>query len=233
MDETNTEPKQKVVPFAVRQRAIQDYLAGDDLVAVGCRYGVSKSTVHRWIHAAGFQTRSPAVVNPVAPRRRGGLPAKSQDAVRLYLSGVSSVEVGAAFGVTPPTVLAWVRRLGHTPRACGPVPTPPSAARLDAVAMCLSGSPARQVATATGVAPSTVLNWVRLAGVEVRPRGHAQVRRSPHPDAVRRAAVAAYRGGEAAKTIAARFGVSANTILNWVRTAGVPVRVRGRRPADS
>lgn len=219
----------KVVPSDLRHQAIQEYLAGEDLVTIGRRYGVSKSTVHRWVRDAGHPTRPPKVVNPVVPRRRGGIPAISRDAVALYLTGSSSVAVGAAFGVTPATVLAWVRRLGHSPRPCGPTPQPLSPWQMEAVDMYLAGSHAWQVADHIGVAPNTVLTWVRRAGGPVRSRGYGQVRRSPHPDAVRAAAVAAYRGGRTAAVLAADLGVSENTVLNWVRAARAPVRARGRR----
>jgi transposase-like protein len=219
----------KVVPVEIRARAIEEYVAGEDLVSVGRRHGVSKSTIHRWVRMAGHETRSPAIVNPIVPRRRG-IPPKSADAVRMYMAGASSTQVADAFGVTPPTVLSWVRRLGHVPRDVGPMRRPLSASQLIGVDMYQNGQPAWRVAAELGVATNTVLNWVRRAGHEVRPRGHGDYRRSPHDGVVARKAVAAYLGGSTASQVAASIGVSPNTVLNWVRRESRSVRPRGRSP---
>jgi transposase-like protein len=83
------------------------------------------------------------------------------------------------------------------------------------------------VAAKLGVAYETARQWLRSAGVELRPKGRPS-ERAPELDV--KMLVARYRKGESIAALAESVGVSPNTVRNRLLAAGVtPRRRRGWR----
>lgn len=94
-----------------------------------------------------------------------------------------------------------------------------------AVSMYIDGASVRSVADTHGVDRRTVLRWLRRSGIPTRERGRP--RQLAVPPAAELAA--RYQAATAAE-LAAHYGVSVQTVLRWLRGAGIAVRPRGARP---
>ena len=203
----------------VREEAVARYLEGASARSVGAAFGVSDVTVLRWVRQAGHGPRGPG-------RRSATRPGVREEAVARYLDAERAA-VGAAFGVSHQTVLRWVRQAGHESRPGNGSGPAWAAKRAGAVALYREGASARAVGAAFGVSHETVRRWVRQAGQQTRPGNGS----GPAWAAKRGDAVAMYREGGAARAVAAASGVSASSVLAWVRDAGHQPRGRGRRSA--
>ena len=190
-------------------------MAGDSLNTVARRFGVSLSTVHRWVHSAGHKTRSPGFLDRIGDETR-------RQAVAAYLGGATLREAGRRVGVRPATVSKWVKAAGHEVRS----PPPPefnvrdAETRRRAVEAYLAGESLAVVGERFDVHRSTVADWVRAAGHRIR---LAHNRREISSE-TRRQAVKTYLGGTSANEIGHRCGVDRKTVAAWVRAAGHEVR---------
>lgn len=81
------------------------------------------------------------------------------------------------------------------------------------------GDSSQQLARELAVSDSTLLARLDRSGVHVRPPGGTR-----HDAATKSAAAAMYVSGASARQVAARYGVSKNAVLGWLRAAGVEVR---------
>lgn len=165
--------------------------------------------------------------------REGGLRLPQQVAdeqaaeIREVCRSATRAEVSRRFGVPYGAV---VRAAKGMPLVSGKrAPTKlrhPQSVVDAAVAAYQAGESSEKIAKRIGVQALTVLNWVRRAGVDVRPSVPAR----KLPAEARAEAVAAYATGESTQSIANRYGVAARTIRDWAREAGVSIRPRGHPP---
>ena len=200
--------KRRSVDAASRHEAAARYLEGDSTAAVAAAFGVHAVTVLAWVRAEGHEPRTRT--------DQGASRATRRSAVAMYLEGDPSAAVAAAFGVTRPTVLAWLRAEGHEPRSRR---AGTAAQRAAAAARYQEGASARGVGAAFGVSAPTVLAWVRAEGHEPRSRRAGTA-------AQRAAAVARYQEGASARSVGPAFGVHAVTVLAWLRAEGHEPRSR-------
>lgn len=139
-----------------------------------------------------------------------------------YEARQSARVIAKRLGVSHDTVYRRLRLAGVTVRPVGFTSTPPETRAL-AVRMYADNTPSTKVASALGVARTSVIKWARAAGVEVRER----VERAPAtPPDVIADAVRRYAADESSVQVAQSLGVSRHTVLAWVRRAGGTVRPR-------
>jgi transposase len=106
-------------PAELRRRYVADGLSTGQLAR---RYGVSATTVARWLEDAGISRRPPG--------RRSRAPAR-EELCRLYQAeGLSTAQIGARYGVGQQTAYRWVRAAGIPLRPQGQ-PTRAGASPLD------------------------------------------------------------------------------------------------------
>ena len=160
---------------------------------------------------AGGEGRRPA--RPARKPAAAGPEARREAVVDAYLAGASAAEAAEAHGVSASSVLRWVSEAGHKPRGSG---SRGASGGVEAVAAYLAGATAKEVASTYGVRANTVLKWVREAGHTPRPGWVDRKGTEPSREAV----VDAYRAGASAAAAAEAHGVSAWTVLAWVRQAG-------------
>jgi transposase-like protein len=101
------------------------------------------------------------------------------------------------------------------------MPTKPTPRELKQVYRRLGSVTA--VAAELGVAYETARQWLRSAGIELRPKGRPSEHAS---DLDVKQLVARYRNGESVATLAESVGVSPNTVRNRLLVAGVTPRPR-------
>lgn len=155
---------------ATKADAVQRYQAGEGQREIADALGVSQSAVMQWLRRAGVKARKPGEMKAV----RLVPPEVSDEIVRRYLAGESFNQIGKALNLSPLTVRKRCQSAGVKPRTLsdatrlGRGTTPEQAA--EAVRRYLQGAPSGEIAASIGVHASTVLGWVRAAGVPVRNR---------------------------------------------------------------
>jgi transposase len=101
----------KVSPAQLRRRYAADGLSTRQLANL---YGVSASTVRRWLREAGIPRRPPGGQSR-APSR--------QELCRLYQAeGLTTAQLGERYGVSQQTAHRWLRTGGITARPRGRAP---------------------------------------------------------------------------------------------------------------
>jgi transposase len=120
------------------------------------RYGVSASTVTRWLKDAGISRRPPG--------RHSQAPAGEELRWLYQVEGLSTAQIGQCYGVSQQTAYRWVRAAGiplrpqvQPTRASGAGPGPLPAVRLGGLVLedrvGRSGLPGAALADATAAAP--------------------------------------------------------------------------------
>jgi transposase len=88
-------------PVELRRRYVADGLTPGQLAT---RYGVSASTVTRWLKDAGISRRPPG--------RRSHAPAGEELRWLYQVGGLSTAQIGQRYGVSQQTAYRWVRAAG-------------------------------------------------------------------------------------------------------------------------
>lgn len=83
-----------------------------------------------------------------------------------------------------------------------------------------------EIAQRLGVSGRTVRTWLRRLGVPLRPQPERRGRRLPPTEAELRRRYLA--DGLTIAQLAARYGVAATTVRQWLQNAGIPRRLPGR-----
>jgi transposase len=101
-----------VSPAQLRRRYAADGLTTRQLADL---YGVSPSTIRRWLRDAGIPRRPPGGQSQ-APSR--------QELCRLYQTeGLTTTQLGDRYGVSQQTAHRWLRAAGIAPRPRGHRPS--------------------------------------------------------------------------------------------------------------
>ena len=93
-------------PPETRDRALQLYRRGERLDTIEAATGATHQTICRWARQAGILGR--------AWRKRGYAQATRRQALQLYRSGATLLEIEAATGACRTTIRDWARRAGLT-----------------------------------------------------------------------------------------------------------------------
>ena len=137
---------------------------------VAARFGVCKTTVHRWTHEAGV-ARDHLTAGRMAHWEDRTDPEVRARALDLYRRGRSSTEVARQLSVSPSSVCKWAREAGI-------IRTPAEGLRLSwkkrgyseaihkkATALYRRGWSGRKVGEALGIPAVTIMSWGRTAGI--------------------------------------------------------------------
>ena len=141
-------------------------------------------------------------------------------AAELYASGLSQVEVAPRVGKTPQRVSGILKEMGIPIRSQRKVLDPAVKDRI--IELAKSDWIMHHIHRETGVSRGLIQRTLDEAGVVVK--------KAPPPSAERRRNIAAdYAAGMRTKDIVAKYQVSAQTVVNCARKAGLKIRPP-RRP---
>jgi DNA-binding transcriptional ArsR family regulator len=132
---------------------------------IGERVGVSGRTVRAWLRQLGIPLR------PRPERRRRRLPPTAAELRRRYVADrLTSGQLGARYGVSATTVRRWLKAAGIPRRVPGRHSRAP-----DREELCRLYQDQRlsttQIGLRYGVGQTTAHNWLRAAGIPLRPQG--------------------------------------------------------------
>lgn len=179
------------------------------------RLGVSPTTVSQWMRDAGVD------VMPAGGHRMR-TEAERAAALEAVASGERVSEAAERSGVAESTLRRWCEVDGRRMDPARSVRYGASG-RARAVEMAASGMEPRRIAEELGCHRTTVVAWLKAAGVEL-PRPKAGV---PAPVDVRSRGVELVVGGSSYAAAAAELGVSRSSVVKWCRDAGVRSEARG------
>jgi len=132
---------------------------------IGERVGVSGRTVRAWLQQLGIPLR------PRPERRRRHRPPTPTQLRRRYLAdGLSTGQLAARYGVSASTVRRWLQDAGIPRRLAGRRSQAPSRQELWRLYQA-EGLSTTQIGERYGVSQGTAHNWLRAAGVALRPQG--------------------------------------------------------------
>ena len=142
---------------------------------IGERVGVSGRTVRAWLQRLGIPLR------PQPERRRRHLPPTPAQLRRRYLAdGWSIGQLADRYGVSTSTVRRWLQDAGIPRRLAGRRSQAPSRQELWRLYQA-EGLSTTQIGERYGVSQSTARNWLRAAGVVLRPQGQPTRASTPRP----------------------------------------------------
>ena len=176
-------------PAAVRAKAVRLYRDGRTMDEVAARFGVCKTTVHRWTHEAGV-ARDHLTAGRMAHWEDRTDPKVRARALDRYRRGHSSTEVARQLSVSPSSVCKWAREAGilRSPaegkRLAAKKWSYPEAIRKKAIALYRRGWSGRKVGEALGIPAVTIMFWGRTAGIvhdRWPPRKHRGGRKESSP----------------------------------------------------
>jgi transposase len=140
---------------------------------IGERVGVSGRTVRTWLQQLGVPLR------PKHERRRRHLPPTPAQLRRRYLADDLSIgQLAAHYGVSASTVRRWLKNAGIPGRPPGGRSKAPSRQELYRLYQT-EGLSSTQIGERYRVRQSTAHNWLRAAGVPLRPQGQPTRASSP------------------------------------------------------
>lgn len=93
-----------------RRKALEAWSSGWTYEEIAETYGPSRRTLQLWAKEEGLEPRPPT-------RHDDPTVSERKDAVRLYLRGMPSRDVGEVYGVNKSTVCKWARRATGSRRA--------------------------------------------------------------------------------------------------------------------
>jgi transposase len=192
-----------------------------NLAQIAARCRVSKVTVHRWVTEARIPMRGPS--------KKGGLPAPSAARLRkMYVTDGRAIgDIATTAGVSARTARRWLVEAGIDIRPPSPQPghgglARPLAAQLHRwyVTQLMTTD---EIASRCGVAStSTIVRWLREAGVPLRPPGRSvQARglRTPTAEELRRLVWQEHRPY---REIALMYGCDPSAVAHWLNESGIP-----------
>lgn len=142
---------------------------------IGERFGVSGRTVRAWLRHFGIALR------PKPERRRRHLPPSPAELGRRYVDGGLSIgQLAARYGVSATTVRRWLQDAGVSRRRPGGRSQAPSREELCQLYQA-EGLSTTQIGERYGVSQGTAHNWLRAAGVPLRPPGQPTRARTGRP----------------------------------------------------
>jgi transposase-like protein len=146
-----------------------------------------------------------------------------RECVDLYLTGLSSRDIGKKHDISHSLVQRWVKSEGfelrsqkETVNRCDPH------TKTACINQYLLGKSAQSVANIYGVDAGSVLNWLKESNLQIRHRGIRKI-----SDEIKSISVERYLSGEHSTDLSEEIGVSSSTILRWVCDSGHKTRPRG------
>ena len=193
-----------------------------NLTEIGRKYGVNASTVRMHLIGKGVSLRS-------LSEARGGLSKEEEkEAIKRYLSGQNSVDIGKSLGRSYQTILATLRRNGIQTRTVGEAICVKNEMHLDVEDICRryqEGETAHCIANSLSIGYAGIYALLRRNNIQIRTKQEAQIHRfEQHLDV--EDICSRYIGGESANAIAEDYPISGDGILNLLKRHGVEVRER-------
>jgi|GEM_PF-2070369 len=216
--------------FAVPRKVTEDdsaamvdlYVSGLSMIEIGSKYGISDSTVRRYLIRKGVSLRG-------LSEARGGLcKEEEKQAIKRYLSGENSVDIGRSLGKSYQTILAMLRRNGIQTRTVGEAICVKNEIHLDVEDICRryqEGETAHDIANSLSTGYAGIYALLRRNNVQIRTKQESQVHRFEQHLNVEDIC-SRYVGGESANAIAEDYPISNDGILNLLKRHGVEVRER-------
>jgi transposase-like protein len=190
-----------------KQKIVELYKSGTSSTILHDEYGVTDSTIVRWVKDAGQPLQQPQY----------SLEFKRKMA-DLYATGVSTDKIRKEYGLHPTTVLNWVKEFGGKTRNALDCHYSPEF-RQKMVELYISGCTSTKIHEEFGVTASIVLGWAKAAGKTVR--NHPWTRRSVE---FKKNVVDLYLSGIPSPQLGKQFGVADKSVRNWVEQFGEEVR---------
>jgi transposase-like protein len=95
-----------------KNAAVSEYLGGTPGTVIAARLGVNRTTVYRWIRAAGHEVNADW-------SRIGKRPDDLGEIIAAYEGGESLASIGARHGASHTAVAQWLRSAGVEIRGVG------------------------------------------------------------------------------------------------------------------
>ena len=187
------EPKRHAMPVPPAEELQALYDDCGSVEELAREYGVSSTTVSRWMKQAGCEMKCKVQMPP----------AKE---LRALYQAHTTVELAEKYGVSATTVSKWLKLAGCTIHKKA-LPMPPAE---ELQALCQDHSTA-EIAEKYGVSATTVSKWLKHAGCEIR----RKALQMPSAEELR-----ALCQDHTAAEIAKMYGVSATTVGRWRKKSG-------------
>lgn len=180
---------------------------------------IPTGTVRAWL----IEARVPVL--PSNRRHHVIRDRKLHKVVRMYREGKSSTEIAKKVVMDPSVIVDWLHFANVKLRPSG------WRAKLGRIAPKMisnairsyrSGLSIKEAARKAGFAPQTLAKHLRLRRVDRRP--HWETRTGVNKEEVKKDIISLYRQGKSSTFLGKKFKVGRQTILNWLRIWGVPVR---------
>lgn len=145
--------------------------------------------------------------------------------VKMYLEGKSSTEIAKKVDMDPSVIADWLHFANVKLRPAGWRPKlgriPPRIVS-KAIRFYQTGFSIKEAARKVGFAPETLAKHLRLRNVDRRPCW--ETRTGVKKEEVKNDVISLYRQGKSSTFLGQKFKVGRQTILNWLRIWGEPVR---------
>ena len=192
------------------------YLEGESTVQLGAAMGVNDGTIGRILKRRGVKARS-------LSEAKGGLTKEQEKEVcERYLEGESTVQLGAAMGVSKVTIGAVLKRRGVKTGSLSEANGGLTKEQEEEVCeRYLAGENTYQLGAAMGVATATIHRTLKRHGVKTRCISQAKggLTQEQEEEVCKR-----YLAGETTVQLGAAMGVSNVTIGATLKRHGVKVR---------
>jgi transposase-like protein len=144
---------------------------------IGQRLGVNGRTVRAWLRQLDIPRR------PQPERRRRRLPPTAAELRRRYVADrLTSGQLAAQYEVSATTVRRWLKAAGIPRRVPGRHSRAPDREELCRLYQD-QGLSTTQIGRRFGVGQTTAHNWLRAAGIPLRPQGRPTRAGTPRPPA--------------------------------------------------
>jgi transposase-like protein len=215
------------------KKVLRLYEKGESPKNIAKKTGAHVGTVKKWLKESGVSESF--LAGKTGPPRDDRL---YEEALLQYVPGEPVPPLAEALGVSVSTVIRWMKEAGiyvPAPKSAG-APSRDESLYQEALRQYVPGEPVGPLAKSLGVSINTVIRWMKDADVYVpAPRG----RKPPGRDKylyqhLYEKALKLYIPGEPVSSLARELGVSRQTIVNWMKEAGVYVPVlRSRKTGRS
>lgn len=160
----------------LKSEVVRLYLNGKTPKWIGAKFGLSDSPIRNWLIEWGIKRRSPGEAQSL--KQIGNKKSKyNSEIIRLYLNGKSSEWIGKKFGLSPNTILNWLKEWEIKIRPCGEgvslayIGNKKSKYKTEIIRLYLSGKSSLLIGRKFGLTYGTILVWLREWKIPIRKRG--------------------------------------------------------------